>query len=309
MADIWTIQSNFNRGVLDPLLSGRSDLNAYYNGIQTGTNVLSIPQGGLKRRPGTEFLNECLGDGRIESFEFNTEQTYCLVFTALKMEIYKDGVLQTNINGSGNDYLGIPYTLAQIRAMDYIQSADTIIITHPDVAPRSITRTSDTTWTIATKSLTNIPQFDYNDASSPTPVAEIQTLTFSNHNEGDRYKLALEGLLTEEITWANEDTTNHENIRLALQALINTGNSGIAVTTSVSLTTYIVTFSGDSANPWNLLTGTGIYTQSASFSVAAVRTQAGTSRKEDSWSSTRGWPISCTFHEGRLWFGGSKSRP
>ena len=27
------------------------------------------------------------------------------------------------------------------------------------------------------------------------------------------------------------------------------------------------------------------------------------------WSSTRGWPRSATFHEGRLYFGGSKSRP
>jgi hypothetical protein len=30
---------------------------------------------------------------------------------------------------------------------------------------------------------------------------------------------------------------------------------------------------------------------------------------EDSWSSTRGYPRSVTFHEGRLYFGGTKSRP
>lgn len=30
---------------------------------------------------------------------------------------------------------------------------------------------------------------------------------------------------------------------------------------------------------------------------------------EDVWSSARGWPRSATFHEGRLYFGGSKSRP
>lgn len=30
---------------------------------------------------------------------------------------------------------------------------------------------------------------------------------------------------------------------------------------------------------------------------------------EDVWSSTRGWPRSATFHEGRLFFGGSKGRP
>jgi hypothetical protein len=30
---------------------------------------------------------------------------------------------------------------------------------------------------------------------------------------------------------------------------------------------------------------------------------------EDVWSATRGWPRTVTFHEGRLFFGGSKSRP
>jgi hypothetical protein len=30
---------------------------------------------------------------------------------------------------------------------------------------------------------------------------------------------------------------------------------------------------------------------------------------EDVWSSTRGWPRTCSFHEGRLYFGGSKARP
>lgn len=30
---------------------------------------------------------------------------------------------------------------------------------------------------------------------------------------------------------------------------------------------------------------------------------------EPVWSATRGWPRTCTFHQGRLWFGGSKSKP
>ena len=30
---------------------------------------------------------------------------------------------------------------------------------------------------------------------------------------------------------------------------------------------------------------------------------------ENTWSNTRGWPKSATFHEGRLYFGGAKSRP
>ena len=34
-----------------------------------------------------------------------------------------------------------------------------------------------------------------------------------------------------------------------------------------------------------------------------------TTNYEPVWSDTRGWPCSVTFHQGRLWFGGSKERP
>ena len=309
MADLWNIQSNLNRGELDPLLLGRTDLTAYYNGVQTARNVLCLPQGGMKKRPGTEFLGEALGNGRLENFSFNVEQNYLLVFTSEKMQIYKDGVLQTDINGSGNDYLDTPWTYSEVLEFDYIQSADTIIITHQDVETQTITRTSDTVWTIADAPFSNIPQYDFNDASSPTPTSEVQTLNFNNQTEGDRYKIALEGILTEEITFAGDDATNEENIRSGLQNLINTGFSGISVSTGVTGDKYRVIFAEEDAKDWDLMTVTPIYTVNSSFACVATEITSGVARTEDSWSDLRGWPTSCVFHEGRLYLGGSLSRP
>lgn len=309
MADLWQFQSNLNRGELDPLLVGRIELQSYYNGVESALNMLSIPQGGMKKRPGTEWIGPALGNGRLENFSFNVEQNYLLVFTALRMQIYKDGVLQTNINGSGFDYLVTPYTITQIQEFDYIQSADTIIITHEDVETRVIARTSDTDWSITAGLFLNIPQFDFNDASSPTPTDEIQDIAFSNQAEGDVYKISLNQILTEEITWANDDQTNQNNIQNALLRLPNTASTGIAVTVNVALTSYIVTFSGASAFPWDLMSVIPVNTASATFAGAVTRTQTGVARSEDVWSSARGWPRTCTFHEGRLWLGGSKSKP
>jgi len=308
---IWVASSNVTKGQLDPLLAGRIDLEAYYQGVREATNVLAIPQGGLKKRPGMQFLGAALGNGRLESFSFNVEQNYLLVFTASRMQIYKEGVLQTNINGSGNDYLAVPWTLAQIQEFDYIQSADTIIITQEDVEPRTITRTSDTAWAIATAPITNTPQYDFNDGSSPAPADEVQRIKFTNANDGDRFKLSLEGVLTEEIVLNRASTVStREDIADALLALPNTANSGISVTfVSGSPDIYEITFSGDSANDWNELAGTPIFTKNASFEVISSTISDGTSRAEDVWSSGRGWPRTCTFHESRLWFGGSKSRP
>lgn len=309
MAKLWQLQTNFTRGEIDPQLVGRVDLAAFYAGMALAQNVLTIPQGGIKKRPGMEFLNESLDDGRIENFSFNVEQNYLLVFTALKVEIYKDGVLQTNINGSGDDFAVTPWSLAQLADIDYIQSADTAIVFHEDVEPYTITRTSDTAWAVAIAPLTNIRQHDFNDTSSPAPTSAIQTLNFSNQNEGDRYKIALEGLLTDEIVFAGDDDTNEENIRVALQALINTGNSGVSVSTDAALDTYRVTLAGESADAFKLMTVTPIFTKATTFEVLTTEIQAGVSRAEDTWSATRGWPRTGTFHEGRLWLGGSKSRP
>lgn len=311
---VWQIQSNLNRGEIDPIAIGRTDLDAYYNGVRLATNVLPIPQGGMKKRPGMVFLGTALGDGRLENFSFNVEQNYLLVFTELKMQIYKDDILQTNINGSGNDFIVTPWPLSRLLDIDYIQSADTAIVTHPDEQPRTISRTSDTFWDIDLITFVNIPQFDYDDAGSPTPTSEIQELAFTSQaKEGDRYRIALEGIQTDEILFAGDDSTNEDNIRTALQDLPNTGTSGISVVQTAVPTfprIFEVTFADNSAKPFEFMTGTPIFTDDTAFNIATTRTQTGVSRAENVWNSiNRGWPVSCTFHESRLWFGGSLSRP
>jgi hypothetical protein len=313
MGKLWTLQSNMNRGELDPLLVGRKDLTTYYNGVATGQGVLSIPQGGLKKQPGTEYLGTALGDGRTENFSFNVEQNYLFVFTNLKLQVYKDGVLITDVDGAGNPFIVTPWTLAMIADFDYIQSADTAIITHPSVITKIITRLTATTFAIASVPFTNIPQYNFDDASSPTPTSEVQKLSFVLTAIGDRYKIALNGVLTEELVFSDDDTTNQETIARGLQNLANTANSGISVVTTTPWVPfageYTVTFAGDSADAWDMMAITPIFTSNAGFVVNVTRSVTGVSKKEDTWSATRGWPVSCTFHESRLWFGGASQRP
>lgn len=310
---VWSFQTAFTRGELDPRLAGRIDIQAYYSGLETASEVLCIPQGGIQRRPGTVYLGSALGsDGRLEKFSFNTSIEYLLVFTYLKMQVYKNGVLIVEPGGvSGQDYVVTPWDTSDIASFDFIQSADVGIVTVKELAPHQIERFADDDWRVTSLvgRLVNIPKHNFNDSSSPTPVSEIQTITFTNHNEGDRYKLGLNGILTEEIVFAGDDAANVELIKNSLQDLPSTSNSGVSVTASTSLTTYIIAFLGDSANDWELITGTPILSKDITFEINTARTQAGTSKKENVWSVGRGWPSKCTFHEGRLWFAGSLSRP
>ena len=57
MAKSKFLQSSFVSGELSPLLKGRVDLEQYYQGTQTAENVLIVPQGGLKRRAGTQHVD------------------------------------------------------------------------------------------------------------------------------------------------------------------------------------------------------------------------------------------------------------
>tara|TARA_R110000787_G_scaffold19426_3_gene58330 strand:+ start:1830 stop:4358 length:2529 start_codon:yes stop_codon:yes gene_type:complete len=54
------IQNNFVSGELSPLLRGRTDIDQYYQGLQTAKNIVLVPQGGVKRRPGTQHIDTVL---------------------------------------------------------------------------------------------------------------------------------------------------------------------------------------------------------------------------------------------------------
>jgi len=151
---VLNFQTNFVSGVLDPRLAARTDIKQYYQGCAEGTNVLSLPQGGLKRRPGMAYQATLPGKSRICMFAFNVEQTYLISFSNNNIAIYKDGVKQADVTST--------YTEAQIFDINWTQSADTMIIVHEDHAPAKLVRgASHTSWTLSAITLTNIPTFDY----------------------------------------------------------------------------------------------------------------------------------------------------
>lgn len=326
---IRTFQSNLTAGEIDPQLFGRIDLQAYYNGVQTAQNVLPIPQGGLKKRPGTRYMGTAEGDSepRLELFSFSEDDEFLFIFTTMadglkykiRLQFYKDGSLVTNINASGNDYLDISLTIdngidPNLKQIDVAQSLNTMIVTYEDFYPFQIVRgATDADWTATDLSINNIPQYDFADASSPSPTSQIQSLAFTNITSGDQFTLTLNGVATDIITYGGsaspaEQAASETAIQTALQNHPLTGTSGVTVSYDTA-DTYDVTFAGESARNYNEITATAVIVADPLFDLASTITQAATSAEEDSWSAIRGYPRTCTFHEGRLWFGGSKSLP
>jgi hypothetical protein len=276
-----TIQSNFTTGEIDPLLKSRIDINQYYNALEQARNVLIQPQGGATRRPGLQFLSEIPSAAnpqngcRLVPFEFSTTQSYMLLFVHNRMYIYKDKVLQTNINSSGNDYLVTTITSTMIKTMDYAQSADTLITVQEDMAPKKITRgASHTAWTIGDISFEFIPKYAFS-LSTSNPSA---TLTPS----------AVDGNIT--LT-ASSGVFASSNVHDYVEAADGIGRARITRFDSSTVVEAVVEIP--------FFNTTAIASGSWILEVDYV----------DVWSATYGYPRTVTFHEGRLYFGGSKSRP
>jgi len=279
MARFVNIQTNFTTGELDPLVRSRIDLDAYNNALEKAENVICQPQGGVKRRPGLKYIAELGGSPengvRLVHFEFSVNDSYMLVFTNQRMYVFKDKVLITNINGSGNNYLTVSaITSARIPTMCWTQSADTLIVVHEDMNPVKIVRgASDSSWTASNVAFDSIPKYAFTLTTSnpgttltPLPVSGKVTLTagagvFNSGHVGQYVNASPQG--------------RAKIIEYVSPTVVN------AVTEFPFFNTTAI-----AAGNWELETG-----------------------YENVWSGSKGYPRTVTFHQGRLFFGGSKSRP
>jgi len=141
MARMHTFKTSFTAGEVSMELAGRGDLTAYDNGAGKLTNIFVMPTGGIYRRAGMRYVDTAASEGRLVAFEFNTEQVYLLVFRDSIVDVYKNGTLHKTIDSA-------PWTLAQVKNINWVQSADTLLITHPDVAPKKLTRDKNDVWAI-----------------------------------------------------------------------------------------------------------------------------------------------------------------
>ena len=155
--------SSFAAGEITPRLFGRTDIAKYDTGAETVENFIVQPHGGLTRRPGTRFVAEVKSSAnavKLIPFQFNVEQAYILEFGPSYFRIYKDGG-QVESGGSAVE-VATPYVAGDLDGLKCAQVADIMYITSPNHAPRKITRTSHTAWTITEVSLGRGPFGDLN---------------------------------------------------------------------------------------------------------------------------------------------------
>lgn len=452
MAKTKFVQTSFNSGVLSPLIKGRTELEQYYKGLEVGKNVVLIPQGALKRRPGTEFIDttinklsrltntptmpeggtgsiindddettititttnistidpyvialydlgsaktiefadvkgifltlpnaetasldvQCSTDGilwspcanypsinntpqsfrdsiqvgletarywrlvlsnhvdlttslisltefnliqttnnssnvRIEGFNIDVNNNYLMVFTEGNCRVYN-----TDNNLHVADIV-LPYSSEQISSIRFLKSESVMLILHEDVSPRRIVNLGgEGNWYSDIIPFVNVPQFDFNDILSPTPISEIQSLTFASFVAGDTFQIDIEGVFSKNITFSGDATVDQQNstafnIQKNIQDMPVVGDTGVSVSRT-GVNAHTVTIGGESAKDFELFTAFAT-TGTAAKQIAVVKATSGSPRKEDVWSDARGYPKTACFYSGRLIFGGTKSKP
>ena len=157
------LQSNLSGGELAPVLHARTDIAKYATAVADAKNMVIVPQGGMRRRPGLSkttdgYYTESV---RIEPFIFNQSQKYIMIFRPGFVDIMRDGLLvKTDVV--------LPFaTMELITELDIIQSADTVIITHETKNPQKLVRgATDADWTLSSLSLT-MPTNDFGAGDEP----------------------------------------------------------------------------------------------------------------------------------------------
>jgi|14_taG_2_1085336.scaffolds.fasta_scaffold02959_6 hypothetical protein len=468
MAKTRFIQSSFVSGELSPLLKGRIDINQYYQAVETADNVVIVPQGGMRRRPGTSFVGQgvdtlvvdswtgtmpnggtvaslndndrststqtttppgtttdwvfvdcdvslafgnivfievtdmfatagstsdmmfqystdggttwvdqqaipligtnpqnfrfpvdpasaitdwrIIRDGsdsfagnigasgvnyyysggnrdsrtKLESFEVEADRNYLVEFTPENIRIYRTNATTGDPVQRVIDILPIwnAYPAGFLSFIDVenirVATVENVMLIVGNFQPlRLVNLGTDTDWSLDEIPFTNVPQFDYDDAQSPTPTSEIQVMTLGHTGSGqwkrgDRFEVDIESVVSKSISYAGDSTPDEQaatvfNIQKNLQEMPVFGETGVAVERTGSQE-YTITISGESAKDFELFSAY-VTEGSADHEIDFTKTQSGSPRKEDVWSSTRGWPKTICFYEGRLVIGGTASKP
>ena len=271
MARFVSMQTNFTSGELDPLVRARVDIESYNNSLEVAKNVICQPQGGVTRRPGTKFINE------IDGSPANGVRLIAFEFSvddSYMLCFTNDKMFVYKNKALVHTESSTGISSAYLANMCWTQSADTLIVVHEDLEPKKIVRgASDTDWTVSTISFDSIPNHAFTLATS-NPAGTITPSDVS-------------GKIT--IT--------------ASSAVFSSGNVGQYINANPQGRAKIVEF---------LTTTTvNVVTEFPFFDTSAVANGEWELETgyEDVWSSSKGWPRTVTFHQGRLYFGGSKSRP
>ena len=240
-----------------------------------GNSNLTVKASDTGRLASTNFSGNDRLQVRIEAFKFSDDERYIVAFSAGQCDFFRivasTGVIShIQTLTQDTDSATLPWTTDTIEATTFAQSADNMFICHSTHQPMRIVRTSLTAF-------------------------EVRKYVFDTTTSDDETFQPYFSFQASGVTLTPQATSGTGKTMTTSSAYWVSGHVG-----------KIIRYAGNEV----LITG---YT-SATVVTGTVRktlsaTTASTNWDEQSFSSVRGFPSAVTFHEDRLWFGGTTDQP
>lgn len=330
-------RTSWTNGEIDPLLIGRTDLVGYHNGAEKMRNVIVLPQGGYRRRPGSLYIDECLQqltEHTIASGDLTAPNG------GTKADLLNETTdFVTNNLGTTDNFVVFQVDFGTSDLPDFLDIWDLRIASGGNEISEEFTleTSSDaSTWGEVEHYLFSVPaaatdngitrRFQLDDKRYARLIRKGTTDAGAfgvaiSHVEAYRQN----GSLSEVRVWGHQfdrdeiyiHVLTDRNIRVyrqdtearvadipidVISAQVAAANHAIDLDTMVfchiERRPQKIQRQGDD-DEWDVRNWTLNNIPTFDFGSGA----------EAQWSTTRGWPENPMFFQGRLWFGGSKSRP
>ena len=159
---------SLNAGEVSPYLVHRTDFEKHPFASATVENLLPLPYGGVRKRPGTVYRSALSAATALYKFSYSTTTGYILAVSSTALDIYgSDGVLRATIAATFAD----PFSLH----LSHVN--DVLFITTGTEQERRLTRTSDSVWTLEDIPWSFPPLLDQNDDEDLTITTTFDDAT------------------------------------------------------------------------------------------------------------------------------------
>jgi len=265
------VYTNFSSGEINNLLNARTDAKAYFEGGKQVRNWYLLDEGGVMRRPATEYMATMPAECRIMPFIFSNDEVAIFVLSNNRLDVYNSSgaVIQSNITSNCN------WTTAQLFELNFAQFGDTVFLCHRENPIRKITRASASSFSVAAYAF-----------------EEDDTVTVNGINKTTQpfYKYA-----DSTITITPGATTGNSVTLTASADSFVSGHNG--------------TYLKIGGKQVKIVGFTNATTVTATILEALPNTDANADWSEQLISAVNGFPQAVSFHDNRLWFAGVRDNP
>lgn len=277
MARFSPLQNSFASGLLSRRLLTREDLEQYGQGMRQAQNGLPMPHGGFQRRTGSYMVAEVKSTTApvaLIPFDVAVDQQYVMEFSDGWIRFFANhGVIEASP--------GVPYEIASPYSTDDFggpqairtaQQVDVMYLAHPGKMPRKLTRTGLETFSLA--------EVSFKDGNAPMQPSNITATTLAMDTSASP-KIATFSAVPRVGGLTTADDVGRP---------IRWFDGVYEITTVTSTTTAEVTQLKAPTDP------------------AAIDDTATLDWALGLFSDTDG-PRSVQFHDGRLWYAGTRMSP